>query len=88
MTLLLTHGDLEALLEPETCLDALRDGFLSADADADGVSIAGQRVRTDLPFPGTATALIPGLGGVRAGLSGRDRAPGGPADVRPSTVRP
>ncbi|MGC0336324.1 ornithine cyclodeaminase family protein [Streptomyces sp. SLBN-8D4] len=61
MTLLLTRGDLETVLEPETCLDALRDGFLNADVDADGVSIAGQRVRTDLPFPGTATALIPGL---------------------------
>ncbi|EDY55867.2 ornithine cyclodeaminase/mu-crystallin [Streptomyces sviceus ATCC 29083] len=59
MTLLLTRGDLETVLEPETCLDALRDGFLNADADS--VSIAGQRVRTDLPFPGTATALIPGL---------------------------
>ncbi|WP_020122191.1 ornithine cyclodeaminase family protein [Streptomyces canus] len=61
MTLLLTRGDLETVLEPETCLDALRDGLLNADVDADGVPIAGQRVRTDLPFPGTATALIPGL---------------------------
>ncbi|MET8076559.1 ornithine cyclodeaminase family protein [Streptomyces sp. NPDC005303] len=57
MTLLLTRGDLEAVLEPEVCIDALRDGFWNA-AD---VPIAGQRVRTDLPFPGTATALIPGL---------------------------
>ncbi|MFJ4200412.1 ornithine cyclodeaminase family protein [Streptomyces sviceus] len=57
MTLLLTRGDLETVLEPETCLHALRDGFRTAD----GVGIAGQRVRTDLPFPGTATALIPGL---------------------------
>ncbi|MFE3031269.1 ornithine cyclodeaminase family protein [Streptomyces canus] len=57
MTLLLTHSDLETVLDPETCLDALRDGFVHAD----GVPIAGQRVRTDLPFPGTATALIPGL---------------------------
>jgi ornithine cyclodeaminase len=55
--LLLTRGDLETVLEPEPCLDALRDGFRNAD----GTSIAGQRVRTDLPFPGTATALIPGL---------------------------
>lgn len=45
------------MLEPATCLDVLRDGF----SVADGVPIAGQRVRTDLPFPGTATALIPGL---------------------------
>ncbi|MFJ6386100.1 ornithine cyclodeaminase family protein [Streptomyces sp. NPDC091972] len=57
MTLLLTRGDLETVLEPATCLDVLRDGFRDADTE----SIAGQRVRTDLPFPGTATALIPGL---------------------------
>jgi ornithine cyclodeaminase/alanine dehydrogenase-like protein (mu-crystallin family) len=57
MTLLLTRGDLESVLEPEACLAALREGF----AEADAVSVAGQRVRTDLPFPGTATALLPGL---------------------------
>ncbi|MEU9171023.1 NAD(P)-binding domain-containing protein [Streptomyces sp. NPDC048420] len=57
MTLLLSRGDLEALLEPEACVGALRDGF----RDAESVAIAGQRVRTELPFPGTATALIPGL---------------------------
>ncbi|MEV0640744.1 NAD(P)-binding domain-containing protein [Streptomyces sp. NPDC050619] len=57
MTLLLTRGDLEAVLDPVDCLAALRDGFRAADA----VPVAGQRVRTDLPFPGTATALIPGL---------------------------
>ncbi|MEU0026442.1 NAD(P)-binding domain-containing protein [Streptomyces sp. NPDC006335] len=57
MTLLLTRGDLETVLEPGACVDVLRDGF----RDADGESIPGQRVRTDLPFPGTATALIPGL---------------------------
>lgn len=45
------------MLEPEACIDALRDGFRHAE----GVPVAGQRVRTDLPFPGTATALIPGL---------------------------
>lgn len=45
------------MLEPEACIDALRDGFRHAEA----VPIAGQRVRTDLPFPGTATALLPGL---------------------------
>lgn len=45
------------MLEPEACIDALRDGFRHTEA----VPIAGQRVRTDLPFPGTATALIPGL---------------------------
>ncbi|WP_406162279.1 ornithine cyclodeaminase family protein [Streptomyces sp. NBC_00882] len=57
MTLLLTRGDLEAVLEPGACIDALREGFRHTEA----VPIAGQRVRTDLPFPGTATALIPGL---------------------------
>ncbi|MFI6034575.1 ornithine cyclodeaminase family protein [Streptomyces sp. NPDC051315] len=57
MTLVLTRGDLETVLEPEACLAALREGFRRAD----GVSVPGQRVRTDLPFPGTATALIPGL---------------------------
>lgn len=57
MTLVLTRTDLESVLEPEACLAALRDGFRTAHA----VSVAGQRVRTDLPFPGTATALIPGL---------------------------
>ncbi|MER6244503.1 ornithine cyclodeaminase family protein [Streptomyces griseorubiginosus] len=57
MTLLLTRGDLEAVLEPTACLEALRHGFSTAER----VPNAGQRVRTDLPFPGTATALIPGL---------------------------
>jgi ornithine cyclodeaminase len=57
VTLLLTRGDLEALLEPQPCIDALRDGF----RDAETVPVTGQRVRTDLPFPGTATALLPGL---------------------------
>ncbi|MEU6353308.1 ornithine cyclodeaminase family protein [Streptomyces sp. NPDC047072] len=57
MTLVLTRADLETVLEPEACLSALREGFRSADE----VTVAGQRVRTDLPFPGTATALLPGL---------------------------
>ena len=57
MTRLLTHSDLIALLDPAACLDVLADGFRTADE----VSVAGQRVRTELPFPGTATALIPGL---------------------------
>ncbi|EPH43686.1 NAD(P)-binding domain-containing protein [Streptomyces aurantiacus] len=57
MTRLLTHSDLTALLDPVACLAALADGFRVADE----VPVAGQRVRTDLPFPGTATALIPGL---------------------------
>ena len=58
MTRLLTRSDLGDLLEPSACLAALRDGFHAMGAEA---VIPGQRVRTDLPFPGTATALIPGL---------------------------
>ncbi|MEJ8646174.1 ornithine cyclodeaminase family protein [Streptomyces sp. MS1.HAVA.3] len=56
MTRLLTRSDLQALLEPESCLDALRDGFRAAASPT-----IGQRIRTDLPFPGTATALVPGV---------------------------
>jgi len=57
MTRLLTRSDLVTVLEPESCLKALEEGFRQADA----TTITGQRIRTDLPFPGTATALIPGL---------------------------
>lgn len=57
MTRLLTRSDLQAVLEPESCIAALREGFRAAAASP----IAGRRIRTDLPFPGTATALIPGL---------------------------
>jgi ornithine cyclodeaminase len=56
VTLLLSRSDLERLLHVEDCLDWLRLGFL-----AEPSPIAAQRVRTDLPGPGTATALIPGL---------------------------
>ncbi|MGA5006204.1 ornithine cyclodeaminase family protein [Streptomyces koyangensis] len=57
MTLLLTRNDLETLLDPADCLSALREAFRTA-----GVSpVPGQRVVTGLPFPGTATALLPGL---------------------------
>ncbi|WP_327399891.1 ornithine cyclodeaminase family protein [Streptomyces sp. NBC_01288] len=58
MTRLLTRSALGTLLEPSACLAALRAGFLAVGAP---VAIPGQRVRTDLPFPGTATALMPGL---------------------------
>ncbi|QYC43288.1 L-lysine cyclodeaminase [Nonomuraea coxensis DSM 45129] len=58
MTRILTRGDLLTLLDPSACLDALRDGFAR---DAGGAAVEGQRIRTDLPFPGTATALLPGL---------------------------
>lgn len=57
MTRLLTRSDLLAVLEPLSCLAALREGFRTADTAA----TAGQRIRTGLPFPGTATALIPGV---------------------------
>ncbi|UKY54075.1 ornithine cyclodeaminase family protein [Streptomyces inhibens] len=57
MTRILTHRDLIEVLDPRGCLEALREGFRRVDAAA----IPGQRVRTDLPFDGTATALIPGL---------------------------
>ncbi|MFF3503873.1 ornithine cyclodeaminase family protein [Streptomyces sp. NPDC003247] len=57
MTLVLTRGDLETVLDPEACLAALDAGFRRAD----GERTPGRRIRTDLPFPGTATALVPGL---------------------------
>lgn len=56
VTLLLSASDLSALLDVPSCVTALRDGFLAAPQP-----IGAQRVRTDLPGPGTATALIPGL---------------------------
>jgi len=56
VTLLLSRSDLEELLDVGGCLAMLRRGFL-----AEPSPIAAQRVRTDLPGPGTATALIPGL---------------------------
>ncbi|MEU3958631.1 NAD(P)-binding domain-containing protein [Streptomyces buecherae] len=57
MTRILTRTDLLELLDPAACVQALREGFAAAARDA----LPGQRVRTDLPFPGTATALLPGL---------------------------
>ncbi|MDX2705452.1 ornithine cyclodeaminase family protein [Streptomyces sp. PA03-6a] len=57
MTRILTRTDLLGLLNPLACIQALRKGF-SASAEN---TVLGQRVRTDLPFPGTATALLPGL---------------------------
>ena len=56
MTLLLTRSDLETLLDPAACLDALRRGFT---APADGA--AARRVVAPLPGQGTATALLPGV---------------------------
>ncbi|MYT33744.1 MULTISPECIES: NAD(P)-binding domain-containing protein [unclassified Streptomyces] len=57
MTRILTRTDLLELLNPHDCIQALREGFATAPRSA----VSGQRVRTDLPFPGTATALLPGL---------------------------
>jgi alanine dehydrogenase len=56
VTLLLSRTHLEALLEPGRCLEALRAGFGAPPGD-----VRPQPVRTDLPGPGTATALLPGL---------------------------
>ncbi|WP_406451758.1 ornithine cyclodeaminase family protein [Streptomyces sp. NBC_01622] len=58
MTRLLTRRDLDALLEPAACLAALRDGFLAMGT---AMAVPGQRLRTDPPFPGTATAVLPGI---------------------------
>ncbi|MFB7499274.1 ornithine cyclodeaminase family protein [Streptomyces sp. NPDC056161] len=57
MTRVLTRTDLEAVLDPAACIDALRNGFRTAP----GAAVAGRRVRADLPFPGTVTALLPGV---------------------------
>lgn len=57
MTRILSRSDVLALLDRAECLDILRDGFRTHI----GEDIPGQRIRTDLPFPGTATALLPGL---------------------------
>ena len=56
MTLLLSRSDLEGLLDVRSCMEELRRGFTAPPSGTDA-----QRVRTDLPGPGTATALIPGL---------------------------
>lgn len=44
------------MLNVSACLAALQEGFL-----AESCGITPQRVRTDLPGPGTATTLIPGV---------------------------
>jgi alanine dehydrogenase len=55
MTALLTRSDILRALDIPTALDALRAGFLQSS------EIEPQRIRTDLPGPGTATVLLPGL---------------------------
>ncbi|MER6046718.1 ornithine cyclodeaminase family protein [Streptomyces sp. NPDC001793] len=57
MTRILTRTDLLELLNPHDCIQALRQGFATAPHG----TVSGRRVRTELPFPGTATALLPGL---------------------------
>ena len=55
MTLLLSRSEITALLEVPSVLGILRRGFTEA------TEIQPLRIRTDLPGPGTATALLPGL---------------------------
>lgn len=55
MTLLLTRSEVVALLDIPAVLDVLRDGFATPG------HTSPLRVRTDLPGPGTATALLPGV---------------------------
>ncbi|MFG3254815.1 ornithine cyclodeaminase family protein [Streptomyces sp. NPDC048172] len=57
MTLILTRSDLLALFDPGACAAALEEGFRVADRSP----VEGVRARTDLPFAGTATALLPGV---------------------------
>lgn len=57
VTRILTRSDLLSLLDPLACIQALREGFTAFTQN----TVPGRRVRTDLPFPGTATALLPGL---------------------------
>ncbi|MDQ0987255.1 ornithine cyclodeaminase family protein [Streptomyces sp. V2I9] len=56
MTLLLTRSQITGLLDPDAVMAGLRSGFLAPGADG----VRALRVRTDLPGPGTATALLPG----------------------------
>jgi ornithine cyclodeaminase len=56
MTLLLSRSTIEAALEIDEVLDMLAHGFRDATDEP-----RPQRIRTDLPGPGTATCLIPGL---------------------------
>lgn len=56
MTLLLSRSDLESLLDPPECIDALRRGFTAEEGEA-----VARRVIGKLPGQGTATALLPGV---------------------------
>ncbi|MCX4711898.1 ornithine cyclodeaminase family protein [Streptomyces fimicarius] len=56
MTLLLTRSQITGLLDPDTVMAGLRAGFTAPAPD-----VRPLRIRTDLPGPGTATALLPGV---------------------------
>ena len=56
-TLLLRRSQVRALLDPAELLPRLREGFI---AHSRGSVARAQRVRSDLPGPGTATVLFPG----------------------------
>ena len=56
MTLLLKRSDLESLLDPDDCMDALRRGFTAEPAE-----VTARRMVTRLPGTGSATALLPGM---------------------------
>ena len=55
MTVLLTRSDVTGLLDTGDVLASLRTGFLVPP------SVRPLRMRSELPAPGTATALLPGL---------------------------
>ena len=57
MTIILNGSDVASLLDAQATLAALRSGFLAQNQ----APAAGLRARADLPGPGTATALLPGL---------------------------
>ncbi|NYI08266.1 ornithine cyclodeaminase family protein [Allostreptomyces psammosilenae] len=57
MTLILSRSAVEAHLDVPAVLDALRAGFAAPPAGG----VPAHRLRTDLPGPGTATCLMPGL---------------------------
>jgi hypothetical protein len=56
VSLLLSQSDVTSSLEVDAALELLAEGLRAAPA-----SPAPLRVRTDLPDPGTATCLMPGL---------------------------
>ena len=57
MTVILGRSDVAALLDADETIAALDAGFRGDQR----VAVPGQRVRTELPGPGTAVVLLPGL---------------------------